>query len=384
MRKTKIIFVIILSVTAVIASMMVKNHRLQAEEEQPISAERPPVAVETIIAAVSDISETVDVVGTLAPKFQVDVKSEYQGTVREVYVTEWVKVKKGDKLASLDNREPEAILNKAKSAVEMAKANLMEAKVASQRADREYKRIMKLKESGLATQQSVDEANTARDASNARESAVRALLNTTQYDSDQAKTRFSKTIIYAPIDGIVSQRNISSGDFAKDNPLFKIVDNRLLDLTVTVPSKFIRFLKPGLDLRFTTDAYPDQTFTGKVRYINPTVNETDRSVKVVAEVLNNSEVLKGGLFVEGQIVIGERKGVLKVPRNALLTWDVNTQKADLFVIENNIAKRKNVSVGMSSGEMVEITSGIAAGEQVVSRGGFNIKDGDKVKITGGK
>lgn len=384
MRKTKIIFVIVLSVTAVIASMMMKSHHLQAEEDQPVVAERPPVAVETIIAAVSDISETIDVVGTLAPKFQVDVKSEYQGTVKEVYVTEWVKVKKGDKLASLDNREPEAILNKAKSAVEMAKANLMEAKVASQRADREYKRILKLKESGLATQQSVDEANTARDASNARESAVKAQLNTVQHDSEQAKTRFSKTMIYAPIDGIVSQRNISSGDFAKDNPLFKIVDNRLLDLTVTVPSKFIRFLKPELELRFTTDAFPDQTFTGKVRYINPTVNETDRSVKVVAEVPNNPEVLKGGLFVEGKIVIGERKGVLKVHRNALLTWDVNTQKADLFVVENNIAKRKMVNVGMASGDMVEITSGISAGEQVVSRGGFNIKDGDKVKITGGK
>lgn len=383
MRKRKLIlFVVLLSAMAAIVGVM-KNHHLQAED-QPVSAERPPVAVETIIAAVSDISETVDVVGTLAPKFQVDVKSEYQGTVKEVYVTEWVKVKKGDKLASLDNREPEAILNKAKSAVEMAKANLMEAKVASQRADREYKRILKLKESGLATQQSVDEASTARDASNARESAVKAQMNTVQHDYEQAKTRFSKMMIYSPIDGVISQRNISSGDFAKDNPLFRIVDNRLLDLTVTVPSKFIRFLKPELELRFTTDAFPGQTFTGKVRYINPTVNETDRSVKVVAEVPNNPEVLKGGLFVEGKIVIGERKGILQVPRNALLTWDVNTQKADLFVIENNIAKRKMVSVGMTSGEMVEITSGISAGEQVVSRGGFNIKDGDKVKITGGK
>ncbi len=377
-----ILFIVLSAMTAIVALM--KPHPIQAEENKPVSAERAPTAVETVIVKPSDISETVDVVGTLVPKFHVEVKAEYPGIVKEVFVTEWVHVKKGDKLASLDIREPEALLNKAKSAVEMAKANLLEAKVAAQRADREYKRMIRLKESGLTTQQSVDEAETANEAAIARRSAAQAQLNAAQHEFDQAKVRFSKNMIYSPIDGILSERMISMGDLATDKPLFKIVDNRILDLTVTVPSKYLRFLKPGLELRFKTDAFPGQSFSGTVKYINPSVNEIDRSVKVVAEVANDPEVLKGGLFIEGHIVIGQRKNVLKVPRNALSTLDVNTKKGELFVVENSIAKRREVTVGMTSGEMVEVSSGISEGESVICRGGFNIKDGDKVKINGGK
>ncbi|NJL58806.1 MAG: efflux RND transporter periplasmic adaptor subunit [Desulfobacteraceae bacterium] len=383
MRNKKLIFVIVLSAMAAIVGLM-KNYPIQAEENKPVSSERVPTAVETAVVSRSDISETADVVGTLVPKFQTDVKAEYPGIVKEVYVTEWIRVKKGDKLASLDIREAETLVNKAKSAVEMARANLLEAKVAAQRADREYKRMIRLKESGLTTQQSVDEAGTAKEAAVARQSAASAQLNAAQHDFDQAKVRFSKTVIYSPIDGILSERHISMGDLATDKTLFRIVDNRILDLTVTVPSKYLRFLKPGLELRFRTDAFPGQTFIGKVKYINPSVNETDRSVKVVAEVANDPEVLKGGLFIEGHIVIGERKGVLKVPRNALITLDVNTQKGELFVVENNLAKHRIVSVGMTTGEMIEVVSGVSEGEQVICRGGFNIKDGDKVKINGGK
>ncbi len=382
MRKTTIIFAIIVS-GVFVAALMMKNHQSQAEEK-PVSAERPPVAVETAVVTPSDIFETVDVVGTLAPKFQTDVRAEYNGVVKEVHVTEWVRVKKGDKLASLDTREPETLLNRAKSATEMAKANLLQAKVASQRAEREYNRILKLKESGLATQQSVDEAGTEKEAAVARHSSSQAMLNAAQHELEQAKVRFSKTVIYSPIDGILAERRVSVGDLATDKPLFRLVDNRILDLTVTVPSKFIRFLKPGLELRFTTDAFPGQTFAGKLMYINPVINETDRSVKVVAEVPNKPEVLKGGLFVEGQIIIGQRKEVLQVPRNALLNWDVNTQKAELLVVEGDTAKRQSVIAGVTTKDMVEITSGISAGDQVICRGGFNIKDGDKVKINGGK
>ncbi len=382
MGKTKIIVGIALLSITVLAFML--KYQTGRAENKPIVSERPPVTVETVTVAPDSIIESVDVVGTLSPKFQTDVKTEYPGVVREVYVTEWVRVKKGEKLLSLDTREPEAVLNKVKSALEMGQANLMEAKAAAQRADREFNRIVKLQESGLSTQQSVDEAATQKEVALARLSSVQAMVNSASRDYDQAKLRFSKMVLYSPIDGIVSERKVSVGDLTSDKPLFKLVDIRVLDLTVTVPSKFIRFLKTGLTLQFTTDAFPDQTFNGVVKYINPTLNEADRSVRVVAEVQNPSEILKGGLFVQGKIIIDERKNVLQVPRNALVNWDLNTKKASLFIVDNGAAKTRDVIVGVTTGDMVEITSGIAAGDQVICRGGFNIKDGDKIRLNGGK
>ena len=116
-------------------------------------------------------------------------------------------------------------------------------------------------------------------------------------------------------------------------------------------------------------------------FINPVVNEADRSVKVIAEVENVSEQLKGGLFVKGRIITGKRTGILRIPRAALLSWDVAGKKGDLFVVNGEIANRRTVQTGSVMGDFVEITSGLAPGEPVVTRGGFNLKDGDRVKVT---
>jgi multidrug efflux pump subunit AcrA (membrane-fusion protein) len=140
-------------------------------------------------------------------------------------------------------------------------------------------------------------------------------------------------------------------------------------------------VRVGLPLTFSTDAIPGETFTGKVMFINPVVNESDRSVKVTAEVKNVSEQLKGGLYVKGRIVTGKRTGVLRVPRGALLSWDVAGKKGDLFVVKGEIANRRTVQTGAVMGDFVEIIFGLATDEQVVVRGGFNLKEGDRVNVT---
>ncbi len=116
-------------------------------------------------------------------------------------------------------------------------------------------------------------------------------------------------------------------------------------------------------------------------FINPLVSEADRSVRVVAEVDNAGGTLKGGLFVKGRIKTGQRTGVLKVPRMALLSWDVQGKRGELFVVREGIAQRKTVHTDRVAEDMVEIGSGLMAGDQVITRGGFNVKDGDKVNVT---
>jgi len=357
----------------------------QTEEKRALEkADRPAVAVEVTKVTASDVTEGIDVIGTLSSKFGADVKSEYTGIVTEVYVTEWVKVKKGDPLARLDTQESEIVLKKAQAAVELAKANLLQAEVAANRADREYERALKLKEFGLITQQNLDDARTEKQAAAARIEAAKAQIKVAEEDVLYAQTRLSKALLRAPRDGVVSWRNVNVGDFVGEmgaKPMFRIVDNRVLELTVTVPSGEMSEIRLGQPLTFSTAALPGKNFTGKVMFINPVVNEADRSVKVVAEVENNDEQLKGGLFVKGRIMTGNRKGVLKVPRMALLTWDVAGKKGELFVVDRGIAQRRTVQTGKATGGFVEISSGLSVAEQVITRGGFNVKDGDRVSIT---
>jgi RND family efflux transporter MFP subunit len=187
------------------------------------------------------------------------------------------------------------------------------------------------------------------------------------------------------MEGVVSSRGVNIGDLVGEagsqKIMFKIIDTRILDLTVTVPSVEMGRVRVGLPLTFSTDAIPGETFTGKVMFINPVVNESDRSVKVTAEVKNVSEQLKGGLYVKGRIVTGKRTGILSIPRGALLSWDVAGKKGDLFVVKGEIANRRTVQTGAAMGDFVEIISGLATDEQVVVRGGFNLKDGDRVNVT---
>lgn len=346
--------------------------------------QRPPVAVEVTKVTAANITDGIEVIGTLSSKFGAEVKSEYTGIVAEVYVTEWVQVEKGTPLARLDTREGELVLKKAQTAVEIAKANLMQVEVAANRANREYERALKLKEVGLITQQNLDDARTEREAAAVRISAAKAQIQAAEEDVEHAQTRLSKAIIRAPRKGVISWRNVNVGDYVGEmgaKPMFRIVDNRVLELTVTVPSGAMGAVRMGQALTFSTDAIPGKTFAGKVMFINPTVNESDRSVRVVAEVENTPEQLKGGLFVKGQILTGKRTGVIKIPRIALLTWDVAATKAEIFVVNENVAHRRTVRTGNISGDQVEIISGLASGQQVITRGGFNVKDGDKVNVT---
>ena len=346
---------------------------------------RPPVAVEVSKVAVADLTEGIDVVGSLSPKFGADVKSEYAGIVTDVYVNEWVRVKKGSPLAKIDTREMEILFQKAKAAVEMSKANLLQAEVAGNRANREYDRLLKLKEVGLVTQQNLDDGLTEKEAAAARIGAAKAQLKAAEEDLQYTETRLSKTIIRSPIDGVVSLRGVNVGDLVGEmgspKAMFRIIDPRILDLTVTVPSGEMASVHVDQPLTFSTDALPRKTYTGKVMFINPVVNESDRSVKVTAEVENVSEQLKGGLYVKGKIITGKRTGVLRVPRTALLSWDVAGKKGDLFVVKGETASRRTVQTGSVTGDFVEVTSGINPGDPVIVRGGFNLKDGDRVNVT---
>jgi membrane fusion protein (multidrug efflux system) len=358
----------------------------QAEDKKQAAkvAARPPVAVEVTQVRPSEVTGAIEVTGSLSYKFGADVKSEYTGTVTDVFVNEWVRVKKDDPLARLDTREAEVVLQKAKAAVEVARASILQAQVSQNRANREFDRAQKLKETGLITQQSFDDARTETEAAKARMEAAQAQRRVAEEDVLYAQTRLSKSMIRSPIDGTVSLRNVNVGDFVGEmgaKPMFRIVDTRILELTVTVPSGEMGAVRIGQPLLFSIDAFPGRNFVGKVMFINPVVNEADRSIKVVAEVENREEQLKGGLFVQGRILTGKRSGVLNIPRAALLSWDVAGKKGEVFVVHQEVAQRRSVQTGTILGDRVEIVSGIAAGDLVITRGGFNVKEGDRVNVT---
>lgn len=330
--------------------------------------DRPPLAVTVSTAAASELTETIDVIGALSPKFFADVKSEITGTVTAVYVTQWVPVRRGAPLARLDASEAEAT-------VEAVRAAEGQARTGEVRARREYERAQQLQQYGLITPQAFDDARTAVDAAEALTSAARAQVRA-------AEAHLAKAFIRCPMDGVVAMRSVNVGDRVENmggnGPMFRIVDNRLLDLTVSVPSSRLGLVRVGQTIEFESDTSPGRTFTGTVMFINPSIDEDTRSAKIVAEVRNDDGVLKGGAFVRGRLIVAHRPRVLQLPREALLNWDPAERRADVFVVEGDRVTGHQVVTGAASGRFVEIVSGIQAGDRVVTRGAFSLRTGDRV------
>jgi len=343
-------------------------------DSQSMEAGRPPVAVTVDAVTPADLQESVEVVGTLEAKFSAEVKSEVTGVVTDVYVTEWVPVKRGARLARLDTRETEA-------GIETLKAAEAQAKVGENRARREHERALQLKQYGLITPQALDDAKTAVEAAEAAMVAARAQIKT-------AETRLTKSFITAPMDGVVAFRGVSVGDRVENMggnaPMFRIVDNRALDLTVSVPSSRLASVRVGQPLEFSAETQPGRAFTGKVMFINPAIDPASRSTKVIAEVSNPDGVLRGGAFVKGRIIVGQRTGVLQVRKEALLNWSLDTGKAEVFVVSGDKAQRRAITTGTANGASIEVLSGVQPGDQVVTRGGFALRDGDRVVVSKGE
>ncbi|MGA7617517.1 MAG: efflux RND transporter periplasmic adaptor subunit, partial [Thermoanaerobaculia bacterium] len=194
----------------------------------------------------------------------------------------------------------------------------------------------------------------------------------------------TKTDVIAPMDGVVAARTVNPGDFIENmgspSPMFTIVDNRRLELTVTVPSSKIASVALGQPISFTSDAIPGRTFEGHVSFINPAADASSRTVKVVALVDNADGALKAGLFAKGSIVTGHRTGVLSIPRTALLTWDPESRSGSVYVVSEGRAKLRNITTGATSSDLVEIAKGLAAGDRVITRGAFDLRDGDSIRV----
>jgi RND family efflux transporter MFP subunit len=115
-------------------------------------------------------------------------------------------------------------------------------------------------------------------------------------------------------------------------------------------------------------------------FINPAIDSASRAARVIAEVENRDGALRGGAFAKGRIVVAARKDALQVPREALMNWDLEAQTAELFVITGDTAARRPVSTGLVTGSAVEIVKGLTAGDRVVTRGGFAVREGDRVVV----
>ncbi len=184
------------------------------------------------------------------------------------------------------------------------------------------------------------------------------------------------TVVRAPFNGLVAERLVSVGDYVtKGAKVAVVVRVNPLRVQLTVPEQFVSAISVGAPVTFEVDAYPGRSFTGTVRYVSPSLETAQRALTVEATVPNPAQELKPGLFATARIDEQKQTPAVVVPAKAVRTVGGTSR---VFVISNGRAEERVVTIGQSSGDVVEIATGLKAGEQVATTNVAQLSDGAKV------
>ena len=190
-------------------------------------------------------------------------------------------------------------------------------------------------------------------------------------DIEQTK-HVQRTVTFnSPIQGTVLSKEVQQGQYVDEGMvLYQLADLSKVWIYLDVYEKDMRFVKPGRPVRITTEAYPDETFTGKVTFVDPVLNSETRTVRVRTEFDNSSGKLKPQMFVKATLSIPVN-GAIVVPASAVLS----TGRRDIVWIEvrPNTFEPRTVELGVRSESACEVLGGLNAGDSVVVSGGFMLE-----------
>ena len=337
-----------------------------------LSGKRKDVQIQfkTEKAAKANIQNSVTATGTIEPVTSVTVGTQVSGIVSKLFVDYNSVVKKGQVIAELDKTNLISELN-------TSKANLASAQSSLKYETDNYNRYKTLFDKGLV---SADEYETAKLSYDKAKQTVA----TAKESVAKAQTNLGYATITSPIDGVVLSKSVEEGQTVAASfstpELFNIAQN-LTDMRVIadVDEADIGEVKEGARVTFTVDAYPNDTFEGKVTQVRQEATTTNNVVtyEVVTSAPNNDLKLKPGLTANVTIFTAEKQGVLCVPSKALrftptpetvgnMKIQDTNGKNKVWTKEGNTLKAHNLQIGMSDGINTEVLSGISEGTVIVT------------------
>lgn len=338
------------------------------------------ITFDTAAVAPANIMNSITATGTIEPVTSVTVGTQVSGIVSKLFVDYNSVVKKGQVIAELDKTNLMSQLNTAKTQLATAQSQLN-----YQTAN--YKRYKTLFEKGLVAADDFDNAKLSY--TQAKEQVVSA-----KEEVQRAQTNLGYATITSPIDGVVLSKSVEEGQTVAASfstpELFTIAqDLTNMQVVADVDEADIGDVKEGERVTFTVDAYPDDTFDGKVKQVRQEATTTNNVVtyEVVISAPNADLKLKPGLTANVTIYTAERKGVLSVPSKALRfipqketvgkmkIVDVANAKNKVWTIEGNSIVAHKVNIGMTDGTNTQIVGGIAEGTKVIT--GLNVTGGEE-------
>lgn len=312
--------------------------------------------------------------GTVRALTVSSVSSRVMGAVTAVHVREGQRVRKGQLLISIDDRDLRARVTAAEQAYNEAEQAQSSALSQKELAAKTYERYKKLHDERAVSTQELDNVATAKSVAEHEYERISAMLRRTEAGLNEAKVYLGFASVASPVDGVVSQKMIDSGSMAAPGmPLIAVEDDSVYKVEVNLDESLLDVVKAGMvaDVEISGAPFPA---TGKVVEVVPVVDPLSRSFVVKLKVEGTS--LRSGQYAKALFNVGRKRAVL-VPQEAVVA---KGQLTGVYVVgADSVVTYRLVKTGRLYGSDVEIISGIGEGQRIVVANVAAVVDGGVVQ-----
>ena len=379
-----------------------RSERVSADEPKVKTPGPPPRVVQVIPAAERTLPRTVSATGTLAADDQVVLGTKVAGRLAEITVDLGTRVRRGQAIGRLDQSDFRMRVDQAHAALQQARVRLgLAATGSEERVDAEQTAIVrqaramlddarltrdrsvKLMQQDLIARAQLDTAEANLQVAEGRyQDALeevrnrQAIIAQRRSELELARQQLTDTVILSPIDGAVSLKMASVGEYLNAGaPIATLVRVHPLRLRVPVPEREGAGVRVGYVVKLTVEGDPT-VYGGRVVRLSPIVEQQNRTLMVEAEVPNERASLRPGSFARVDIVTDVSQPVTTVPASAIIVF-AGVEK--VLVVRQGRTAEVRVTTGRRFGEDVEIADGLKRGDAVVTRPG-NLTGGQAVKV----
>jgi membrane fusion protein (multidrug efflux system) len=309
----------------------------------------PPMPVETAVVKESRVYDRFEAVGSIQAGEQITVVSEINASVVSLPFAEGQPVAAGTLLAQLDDAQLRAEADRT-------------AALLVQSRDR-YNRVKSVVDQGAGAPQDLDDAAAA--------------VKVAEANAAFAEAQLAKARITAPFEGIVGAKRVSIGAYLRvGDAITDLAQLSQIKVVFSSPERYLSQLKPGASVDVSTTAYPGYELEGKIYVIDPVLDPTTRSAQIIARVRNPGGKFRPGMSANVSAVLSERTNALTVPNEAIFAEGSQTF---VYVVKpDSTVARAPLTLGTRLPDVVEVVSGLKAGERVVRAGHQKLFDGAKV------
>ena len=279
------------------------------------------------------IDEEIQVVGNLIGDATVSVAPRAAGRLQDISVRLGDRVTMGQRIAKIEDYELLEQVKQAEAAQEVSQATIRQREAELKLAETNAERSRNLFQRQLLPKQTLDDTDGRYQAAVAQLDLARAQFSQSKARLEELKITLANTIISSPVNGFVARRAVDPGAWVSQNaPVVDVVDITRVRLVANIVEKDLKQLHSGNATLAQVDAFPGETFKGRIARVSPVVDPTTRTTSIEIEIPNGDFRLKPGMYARVGISTGTKKDALVVPSNAVV--DLGGRRGDCGGLEN--------------------------------------------------